>query len=105
MRQDNYRTNLEKAVSEAFEELGIKYRDQVPLRIGFVLDFVIETKSGKVVVEADGPTHATPEGRQKDWFRDKCLREAGWDKIVHLPQQLILDKDRLVQELQKIASS
>ena len=103
-REDNYRTSLERAVAETLQELGIPFRDQVPLRIGFVLDFVIETPNGKVIVEADGPTHATGEGRQRDWFRDRCLKDAGWTKIYHLSQSLILNKDKLIQELRQITS-
>lgn len=105
MREDHYRTNLERTVAETLKEVGIPFRDQVPVRIGFVLDFVIETESGKVVIEADGPTHATPEGRKRDWFRDKCLRDAGYKRIIHLPQNLILNKEELVSTLQKAARS
>ena len=102
MRNDNYRTNLERRVSLALDSIGIGYREQAPLRVGFIPDFIVETSRGKIIIEADGPTHATPEGRKRDGFRDKCLRDAGWKEIHHLPQEIILDEERLVGKLREI---
>lgn len=101
MRDDGYRTNLEKAVAEALDELGAEYREQEPVRAGFVLDFVVKTSKGEVCVEADGPTHSTKEGKKRDRFRDLCLRRAGW-RVYHLDQDLILDPDRLRARVSEI---
>lgn len=101
MRDDGYRTNLEKAVAEALDELGAEYREQEPVRAGFVLDFVVKTSQGEVCVEADGPTHSTKEGKKKDRFRDHCLRRAGWT-VHHLTQDEILDRERLTIRLREI---
>jgi very-short-patch-repair endonuclease len=102
-RQDNYRTNLEKAVADALTALSIQFREQVPVRSGFVLDFVVKSPIlGDVIVEADGPTHETPEGRKKTYARNHFLRDAGWKHIWHLDQETILDPEKLNARLIKL---
>ena len=54
--------------------LGVKFDKQVVL-IGFIADFYCAEK--KIVVEADGPTHDTPEGRVNDKVRDLRMKEVG----------------------------
>jgi very-short-patch-repair endonuclease len=52
-----------------------KFRRQHPIN-GYVVDFV--TLDGKLVVEVDGVTHATPEQLAYDARRSRVLEEAGF---------------------------
>ena len=56
-------------------QLGLKFRRQVPIG-ALIVDFACV--EARLVVEVDGPSHETPEGRASDAWRDRCLREQGW---------------------------
>lgn len=105
MRSCEYRTNLETRVTEALKKLKADFREQVPTRSGFVLDYVVQTPQGEIILEADGPTHQTPEGKKKDRFRDRVLKREGWGHIYHLDQDLILQPNRLCERLSEILTS
>ncbi len=100
-RDDKYRTNLERLVADELSNIGVAYREQEPVRAGFVLDFVVETASGEICIEADGPTHRTKEGQKKDRFRDLVLKRSGWT-VYHLSQDEIINPEKLRSRLKMI---
>ena len=65
---------------------GHGFRRQTPIG-PFCADFVC--LASKLVVEADGPTHETPETRAKDAERDGWFRRAGF-RILRFPDDLII---------------
>jgi len=85
----NAPTPAERKLWRALRQLkreGFHFRRQVPFR-GFYLDFVEHTQ--KLVIEVDGDTHGTEEGRLKDKRRDAVLTGEGycvlrfWNSEVH----------------------
>ena len=56
-------------------QLGAKFRRQVPVG-AFLVDFACV--EARLVVEVDGPSHETPEGRAQDaWRAAACVARAG----------------------------
>ena len=67
-------------------QLGAKFRRQVPVG-AFTVDFACV--EARLVVEVDGPSHETPEGRAQDAWRDRCLQGMGW-RVVRVPNALVI---------------
>src|SRR5688572_2861784 len=71
-----------------------KFRRQVPFG-PYILD--IYCAEAKLVVEADGDTHATPEGQENDRERDAYLAANGvlvlrfWNGTIHHDREAVLD--------------
>ena len=63
--------------------LGAKFRRQVPIG-AFIADFACV--EAKLVIEVDGPSHETAQGRVLDNRRDRWLRENGWS-VVRVPKR------------------
>ncbi len=57
------------------QQLGAKFRKQVPLLNIYIVDFVCFDK--KLIIEIDGSQHATSE----DLARDKILNDNGFEVI------------------------
>ncbi len=75
-----------------------KFRRQVPVE-GYVVDFLCT--AARLVVEADGPHHDTPEQRASDAARDAVLRRHGF-RVLRFPGDLILsDLARVVEEIRR----
>ena len=53
----------------------------------FIVDFGCCEK--RLVVEADGPSHAAAARQTRDWERDAWLREQGF-RILRLPNELVI---------------
>lgn len=73
---------------------GFKFRRQVPFG-PYILDNYCAR--AKLVVEADGDTHATPEGQESDRERDAFLATYGilvlrfWNGTIHHERETVLD--------------
>ena len=65
---------------------GYKFRRQLPIDRYFADFACVEAR---LVVEVDGPSHETQEGRAKDIWRDRCLRGMGW-RVVRVPNALVI---------------
>src|SRR5438105_651014 len=74
---------------------GFKFRRQVPFG-PYILDNYCAR--AKLVVEADGDTHATPEGQEGDRKRDADLAAAGilvlrfWNTEISNEKEAVLDR-------------
>jgi very-short-patch-repair endonuclease len=73
---------------------GFKFRRQVPFG-PYILDNYCAR--AKLVVEADGDTHATPEGQESDRKRDAYLAGNGvlvlrfWNGVISNEKDAVLD--------------
>ena len=65
---------------------GHGFRRQTPIGPYFA-DFVCLAR--KIVVEADGRTHETPDAKVKDAERDAWFRRAGF-RVLRFPDELII---------------
>ena len=73
-----------------------KFRRQAPVE-GYVVDFLCT--AARLVVEADGPHHDTPEQRASDAARDAVLRRHGF-RVLRFSGDLILsDLARVIEEI------
>jgi very-short-patch-repair endonuclease len=97
MRQNDF-TSLELVVIDALQALGISFRTQVPTRTGFVLDFLI---GDNLVIEADGPCHDGSKNRNRDRFRDRILKQSGYE-VHRIGYQIIEDPGKLKKRLEEI---
>ena len=78
---------------------GWKFRREAPIG-PYVADFVCF--AAKLVVEADGPLHATPEGRRADQRRDAWFEGAGF-RILHFSDEEILsDLGRVLDRIRGV---
>jgi very-short-patch-repair endonuclease len=74
---------------------GFKFRRQHPFG-PYILDGYCPRAS--IVVEADGDTHATPEGQESDRLRDEYLAANGvlvlrfWDSEITRDQDAVLER-------------
>ena len=66
--------------------LGHKFRRQVPIG-PFIADFAC--MAARLVVEVDGPSHETDEGRAMDARRDRWFGENGW-LVVRQSNELVM---------------
>jgi very-short-patch-repair endonuclease len=64
---------------------------------GFIVDFYLP--EFKIVIEADGPHHETPEQRQKDQERDAILKGAGCTVIRYHHVTIDFRRDQVKREL------
>jgi very-short-patch-repair endonuclease len=78
-----------------------KFRRQAPLG-NFIVDFVCFEK--RLVIEVDGPSHATDEQQAKDKERDAWLHEQGF-QILRLPNELVIASTALAVERIRAALS
>jgi very-short-patch-repair endonuclease len=65
---------------------GYGFRRQTPIG-SYCADFVCLAR--KLVIEADGRTHETPEAKIKDAARDEWFRRAGF-RVLRFPDDLII---------------
>ena len=66
-------------------QLGAKFRRQMPIGC-YIADFAcIEAK---LIVEVDGPSHETEEGRAQDARRDSWFTDNGW-RVVRVSNELV----------------
>ena len=74
---------------------GFKFRRQPPFG-PYILDFYCAR--AKLVVEADGDTHATAEGQESDRERDEYLAANGilvlrfWNGVIAEDKEAVLDR-------------
>lgn len=92
------RTDIEEMLANALQDRGISFLEQHPTRSGFVLDFVI---APNIVLEADGPCHDGSKNRRRDRFRDRILKNEGWN-VFRLSYQLINNSNLLKNKLDEI---
>lgn len=74
--------------------LGAKFRRQVPYG-PYILDFYCV--KARLVVEADGRQHYTPEGRKKDAERDAYLRSDGLEVLRFLNDEVLSNEEGVEQ--------
>ncbi len=91
---------LWRALQDFRSHYGIHVRRQAPIG-PFVVDFAI-LKSG-LVIELDGESHFTAEGRKKDIRRDAQLAELGY-RVLHVTTGELADNfngciDAILREL------
>ena len=73
---------------------GFKFRRQQPFGPYILNGFCVQAK---LVVEADGDTHATAEGQKRDHERDTYLAANGilvlrfWNTQIHNEKEAVLD--------------
>jgi very-short-patch-repair endonuclease len=67
------------------DEYGIKLRFQYPIG-PFRVDYLVDDF---LILELDGPTHNTKEGKAKDRRRDQYLESLGY-KIFHISTELLI---------------
>jgi len=84
-------SSLEKIVIDQLELFGINYRTQVPVRSGFILDFLVPPNK---VIEVDGPHHKFPERKKHDWARDRILQSSGY-RVFRIPMEIVTNPDEL----------
>jgi very-short-patch-repair endonuclease len=70
---------------------GAKFQRQVPLA-NVIADFVCFER--RLVVEIDGPSHASDERKAADLARDAWLRGQGF-RILQLPNELVIGATEL----------
>lgn len=67
------------------DRAGIKLRFQYQIGPYFA-DYLVDDF---MVLELDGPTHATAEGVSRDMARDKFIESFGY-KVLHIPTELLM---------------
>ena len=75
-----------------------KFRRQVPVE-GYVVDFFCA--AARLVVEADGPHHDTPEQRAVDMRRDAVLCRHGFLVLRFSGDLILSDLARVVEEIRR----
>jgi very-short-patch-repair endonuclease len=73
---------------------GHKFRRQMPLG-GYIVDFVCLEE--RLVVEIDGPSHATEEQRTRDAARDAWLA-ANRFRVLRLSNDLVIGTPELAEQ-------
>lgn len=74
---------------------GVHVRRQHPIG-RYIVDFAVQRDG--LAIELDGGAHEVfeaPEARQR---RDQAIQAAGW-RVLHLPAQVALDEDKLVESV------
>ena len=87
-----HETDIEKLFREELERRGLRrgidFTPQYPIRYSFILDFAFPQE--KLAIEVDGEKwHDTPNGRQKDWFKDSILTKLGWEVMRFKGQEVL----------------
>ena len=98
LRASCEQTSLELVLSNLLRSRNIEFVEQYSTRSGFVLDFVIPPN---FVIETDGPCHDGSKAKKRDRFRDKILRNEGWE-IYRIHYKYFYDSDILNEKLDKI---
>ncbi|MEJ1968920.1 MAG: endonuclease domain-containing protein [Rhizomicrobium sp.] len=75
---------------------GWKFRRQHPIG-PYVADFV--HIRGRLVIEIDGDTHATEEGRAHDRGRDDYLLSQGWEVMRFTNNDVYLDVTAVIEQI------
>jgi very-short-patch-repair endonuclease len=76
---------LQRQVGGTLSFLGLDPREEVRIKEGYSLDFVIEWSGQRVAVEVDGPSHFV--GRRPNeatLLKHRQLRHLGW-RLVSIP--------------------
>lgn len=69
-------TAIERRLHDALKAAGIGFHTQSMLLGAYLVD--IELDQARIVIEADGETHALPQQKAKDALRDTALTDAGY---------------------------
>jgi guanylate kinase len=77
-------------------QLGVRFRRQVPLLGCCIADFL--ACGARLVVEVDGPYHATPARGRADARRDRRLSRAGY-RVLRLTAEQVQEQPELAREL------
>jgi very-short-patch-repair endonuclease len=77
---------------------GYYFRRQHPISY-YIADFYCH--AAKLVIEVDGPTHHTEEGRKKDERRDKAMKEFQLTILRFRSEEVFVNLDKVVQEIEK----
>jgi len=80
---------------------GARFRRETPIG-PYIADFA--WLSARLVVEVDGDSHETDEGRRHDTRRDAFMREQGFKVLRFDNAQVIGGPDYVFIEIQKHAS-
>ncbi len=75
-------------------KLGVKFRRQAAIG-SYIVDFVCF--SHQLIVELDGPQHATEEGKARDERRTAWLESEGY-RVIRFRNQMIDNEIQLVVE-------
>ena len=78
---------------------GYHFRRQHPLGY-FIADFYCHEL--KLVIEVDGPTHETAEGKKKDAFRDKIMKSDGITIIRFSAKEVYNELEKVIQRIEAL---
>ena len=87
MSDEAHRSCLEVQMFGLLKEIGVEFAEQVPLRTGFVPDFIVtlyrpDGSKFEIDVETDGSQfHSTKNKRLADLMRDKSMRAIGLEVL------------------------
>lgn len=83
MSEEAHRSCLEVQMYGYLKEIGVEFAEQVPLRTGFVTDFIVtlyrpDGSKVEIDIETDGSEfHSTKNKRRADLMRDKSMYALG----------------------------
>jgi very-short-patch-repair endonuclease len=78
---------------------GYYFRRQHPISY-YIADFYCHEV--KLVVEIDGPTHDTEEGKKKDEKRDKAMKEFQLTILRFKAKEVFTNLDGVVRQIEKV---
>lgn len=81
---------------------GLKFRRQQPIG-AYIVDFVCFEK--RIVVEADGSRHYEGEQMQKDFERDRRLREQGFQVLRFTNREIMSNTEGVILSILEHASA
>ena len=77
---------------------GVKFRRQHIIG-SYIVDFVSIARH--LVIEVDGPYHATPEQREADALRSRFLQQAGYDVMRFTNEQVLFNTEEVVRTIDR----
>lgn len=91
-------TKHEKLLWSRLRKCGIPFSKQVVV-CGFIVDFL--NFKTKLVIEVDGESHRTPEGRERDEWRSTILRGKGFHVIRFWNEQVADEMENVLAQIEE----
>jgi len=97
---NNQRTDIERLMSAALGNAGIRFQEQVPMYDKWLVDFLIPEQ--KVIIECDGTYwHDRPDAKARDKGKDRYLTKCGYRVFRFTDKQIYADVDACVAQVRK----
>jgi very-short-patch-repair endonuclease len=91
-------TKLEIAGNKILSEIGISFKEQVPMFEKFIVDVLIEEK--KIVIQWDGEYwHLKKTNKDRDNSQDKYLQKCGYFVLRYTDKQIKKDREWVKKDI------